>query len=149
MDGNGLSFGERNFAHAILGDKRRTNKLVELADRMAHRPGGSLPEKFNSPKDLKAMYRLFDCDRVTHQTILAAHQQYLFKTLLPSRDGFTLVIHDGTELEYTKRRSLIEDLGQIGNGFRRGYIAHNSLVVRPKTGATLGLPTKCFIVDRK
>jgi len=139
MDGNGLSFGERNFAHAILGDKRRTNKLVELADRMAHRPGGSLPEKFNSPKDLKAMYRLFDCDRVTHQAILAAHQQYLFEILLPSRDGFTLVIHDGTELEYTKRRSLTEDLGQIGNGFRRGYIAQNSLVVCPETGATLGL----------
>lgn len=139
MNENGLSFGQLNFAHAALGDKRRTDRLVELADRMAHRPGGSLPEKFNSPKDLKAMYRLFDCDMVTHQAILAAHQQYLTETLFPSRSRFTLVIHDATELEYTRHRSLSEDLGQIGNGFRRGYIAQNSLVVCPETGATLGL----------
>ncbi len=139
MSENGMSFGEINFGHAVLGDKRRTDKLVELADGMAHRPGGTLPEKFNSPKDLKAMYRLFDNDKVTHQAILAAHQEYLFKTLLPSRSGFTLVIHDATELEYTKHRSLSEELGQIGNGFRRGYIAQNSLVVCPATRATLGL----------
>jgi len=136
---NGLSFGERNFGLAVLGDKRRTNQLVELAGQMAHRPGGSLPEKLNSPKDLKAMYRLFDCDQVTHQAVLAAHQEYLLKTLLPARSGFTLVIHDATELEYTKHYSLSEDLGQIGNGFRRGYIAQNSLVVCPATRATLGL----------
>ena len=139
MNGNGLSFGERNFAHAVLGDKRRTHKLVELADMMAHRPGGSLPEKINSPKDLKAMYRLFDSPQVTHQAILAAHQRNLFETVLPSRSGFTLIIHDATELEYTKHRSLTDDLGQIGNGFRRGFIAQNSLVVCPVTGATLGL----------
>ncbi|MEQ1906473.1 MAG: IS4 family transposase, partial [Pirellulaceae bacterium] len=103
------------------------------------RPGGSLPEKLNSPKDLKAMYRLFDCESVTHQAILGSHQQYLFETTLPSRSGFTLIIHDASELEYTKRHSLSDELGQIGNGFRRGFIAQNSLVVCPETGATLGL----------
>jgi hypothetical protein len=139
MNGTEASFGQRNFRHAVLGDKRRTDKLVQLADRMVHRPGGSLPEKFNSPKDLKAMYRLFACETVTHQAILSAHQQYLFETTLPSRSGFTLIIHDASELEYTKRHSLSDALGQIGNGFRRGFIAQNSLVVCPETGATLGL----------
>lgn len=138
MSRDGLSFGERNFAHADLGDKRRTARLVEVANQMAHRPGGSLPEKINSPNDLKAMYRLFKCKTVTHESILDAHQHYLFESVLPSRSGFTLVIHDATELEYTKRYSL-KKLGQIGNGFRRGYIAQNSLMVCPETGATLGL----------
>lgn len=45
MNENEFSFGERNFAHADLGDKRRTDRLVKLADPIAHRPGGSLPEK--------------------------------------------------------------------------------------------------------
>ena len=133
-----LSFGERNFAHADLGDQRRTRRLVQVADQMAHRPGGSLPEKINSPKDLKAMYRLFDCETVTHESILDSHRQHLFESVLPSCDGFTLVIHDASEMEYTKRRSL-KNLGQIGNGSRRGYIAQNSLMVCPQTGATLGL----------
>lgn len=139
MNGNERSFGERNFGHAVLGDKRRTDRLVELADRMAHRPGGTLPEKFNAPKDLKAMYRLFGCDQVTHQAILAAHQKYLMDDVFPSRSSLTLIIHDATELEYTRRHSLSEELGQIGNGFRRGFIAQNSLVVCPETGTTLGL----------
>lgn len=131
------SFGQRNFGHAELGDKRRTRRLVKVADQMVGRPGGSLPEKINSPKDLKAMYRLLDCSTVTHQSILAAHRENLFRTL-ESRDQYTLVIHDGTEFEYTKRESL-DDLGQIGNGFRHGFITQNSLAVCAQTGATLGL----------
>ncbi len=48
------TFGQTNFAHAQLGDKRRTKKLVAIADLMARRPGGTLPQKLNDPKDLKA-----------------------------------------------------------------------------------------------
>ena len=139
MDRVELSFGERNFAHAALGDQRRTRRLVEVADQMVYRPGGSLPDKINCPKDLKAMYRLFDCEVVTHEVILQSLQQHLLQTVLPSREGMTLVIHDATELEYTRRRSLDSELGQIGNGYRRGYIAQNSLMVCPQSGRTLGL----------
>jgi hypothetical protein len=133
-----MSFGERNFGHADLGDKRRTKRLVKVANQLVHRPGGSMPEKINSPKDLKAIYRLFDSEATTHAAILTAHQQHLFDTVLPARDGYTLAIHDASEMEYTKRRSLT-DLGQIGSGYRRGFIAQNSLLVCPETGATLGL----------
>ena len=132
------SFGELNFGHAELGDVRRTRRLVELADRMAHRPGGTLPEKINSPKDLKSLYRLLDAEDVTHDAILESHQEHLFTDIMPQRDGYTLAIHDTTELEYTRRESLT-DLGKIGNGFRRGYIGHNTLLVCPETGASLGL----------
>ena len=56
----GESFGQINFGHAELGDKRRTKKLVDLADLMSRRPGGALPQKLNNPKDLKAFYRLMN-----------------------------------------------------------------------------------------
>jgi Transposase DNA-binding len=134
-----MTFGERNFGQCELGDKRRTKRLVRIADQMVHRPGGSLPEKINSPSDLKAMYRLLDNPSVTHQAILESHKRHLFDSLLPSQPEFTLLISDATELEYTKRASLADDLGQIGNGFRRGYIAQNVLAVDPKTRKTLGL----------
>jgi hypothetical protein len=51
------TFGQINFAEASLGDKRRTKRLVDTADLMARRPGGTLPQKLNNPKDLKAFYR--------------------------------------------------------------------------------------------
>lgn len=133
------TFGERNFGQAELGDKRRTKRLVKIADQMVHRPGGSLPEKLNSPNELKAMYRLFDNPSVTHEAILESHQRHLFDEVLPLQSGYTLLISDATEMEYTKRESLTDDLGQIGNGFRRGYIAQNVLAVNPETRKTLGL----------
>jgi Transposase DNA-binding len=132
------SFGERNFGHAELGDVRRTRRLVELADQFVARPGGSLPEKINTPGKLKAMYRLMDCEQVTHAALLESHQRHLREELLPARQGYTLVIHDSTELEYTRRRKL-DGLGQIGSGFRRGLIGHHSLLVCPETRMTLGL----------
>ncbi len=139
MKSDEMTFGVRHFGHANLGDKRRTQRLVKLADQMVHRPGGSLPEKLNSPKDLKAMYRLLDHPAVTHESVLESHQRELFDSILSSQSGFTLLISDATELEYTKRPSLTDDLGQIGNGFRRGYIAQNVLAVDPETRKTLGL----------
>ena len=133
------TFGQRNFGRAKLGDVRRTKRLVKIADQMAHRPGGSLTEKFNSPKDLKAMYRLMDCPHVTHDALLEAHQQHLFEEVIPAQSGFTLLISDATEMEYTRRESMSDDLGQIGNGFRRGFIVQNVLAVNPDTRKTLGL----------
>ena len=53
MNDGEKSFGEVNFGHAQLGDKRRTSRLVRTADLMVRRPGGTLPQKFNSPKDLR------------------------------------------------------------------------------------------------
>lgn len=134
-----MTFGERNFGQCELGDKRRTKRLVRIADQMVHRPGGSLPEKINSPNALKAMYRLLDSPSVTHQAILDSHQRHLFDAVLPEQSGYTLLISDATELEYTGRESMAGDLGQIGNGFRRGFIAQNVLAVNPETRKTLGL----------
>ena len=133
--GDGHSFGEVNFGAAELGDRRRTKRLVKLADQLSRHPGGSLPDKLKSPADLRALYRLCDCDEVTHEAILAPHRAV---TLARVQDhgGTLLVIHDATELDYTSRKSL-KDLGQIGNGRGRGYICHNSLVLDPQGGGTV------------
>ena len=37
----GMGFGEEQFGAAKLGDRRRTARLVELANRMANHPGGT------------------------------------------------------------------------------------------------------------
>lgn len=138
MNSNVESFGEVNFGNAQLGDARRTKRLVKTADLMCRRPGGALPQKLNQPHDLKAFYRLMNCKEVTHDAILAPHREATQKKIDEIR-GPVLILHDATELDFTTHRSLEDDLGQIGNGNRMGYIAQNSLAVDPETGTVLGL----------
>jgi hypothetical protein len=137
MKAQARSFGEVNFENAELGDVRRTRRLVRTANLMSRRPGGSLPQKLRSPKDLRAFYRLMNCKDVTHEAILASHRQATLKTI-SQMSSTVLVLHDATEMDFTTHRSL-EDLGQIGNGNHRGYIAQNSLAVDPETRQVLGL----------
>jgi Transposase DNA-binding len=131
------SFGEMNFGNAQLGDKRRTKRLVKLVDQMCQRPGGTLPQKFRSPADLQAFYRLMRCKEVTHEAILASHLEATMAKIA-EMDTPVVIIHDATEFDFTTHKSLSE-LGQIGNGNRRGYIAQNSLAVDPATRRVLGL----------
>lgn len=126
-----------NFGAAQLGDPRRTRRLIQVANQMVRHPGGSLPHKVRNPADLFALYRLCQRKEVTHQAVLAPHRQVTLQKIA-EHDGDVLVLHDSTDLDYTKQKSLTE-LGQIGNGFGRGYIAHNSLAVDAKTGHVIGL----------
>jgi hypothetical protein len=137
METHPLSFGEVNFSQAQLGDARRTKRLVKSVDLMCRRPGGTLPQKFNNPKDLRAFYRLMDCDEVTHEAILSTHRVVVLKKILES--GITVLnICDSTEMDYTTHESLNE-LGQIGNGNHRGYVVQNCVAVDAETGGVVGL----------
>jgi hypothetical protein len=132
-----LSFGELHFGGVDVGDRRRTRRLVDTADRMLEHPGGTLPDKLRSPASLKGLYRLVTCSAVTHESVLRSHRD---RTLQRMREhnGVVLVVHDTTELDYTGK-STLRKIGQIGNGSHRGYLCHNSLAVDPRTGEVLGL----------
>jgi hypothetical protein len=81
--------------------------------------------------------RLVRHPSVTHAAVLHHHRQ---RTLEQARTqaGVVLLVHDGTELDYTGKKSLT-GLGQIGQGHHRGYICHNSLAVVAASGELLGL----------
>lgn len=140
-----MSFAERNFGAADLGDERRTRRLPKLVEQMIRHPGGTLPQKLPRPEDLEAFYRLCDAEDVTHEAVVSPHRQ---KTLqhLQGCEHFLLAIHDATELDYTNHTSLAEDLGQIGNGHHRGYLAQNTLVVDPLLGVVVGLANQVLHV---
>ena len=133
-DGLGLAM----LGSAELGDRRRTTRLAETFDAMLRHPGGTLPEKLASPAELKAFYRLCDCESVTHARIIATARNYTLNRIA-EHEGAVLVVHDWTELDYSTLESLCDQLGQIGKGTGRGYICHNVLAVDPASGETLGL----------
>lgn len=134
------SFGEINFGNAVLGDRRRTKRLVQVANAMIQHPGGSLPEKMRSPAELEGLYHLVKCKTVTHDSVFNSHRN---RTLQKMTDhaGPLLVIHDTTELDFTGHKSL-KDTGQLGNGSCRGWLCHNSLVVNPNNREVLGLASQ-------
>lgn len=136
-NGESRGFGELNFGPCLLGDKRRTKRLVRLADQIAAHPEGTLPHKLGDPASYQAMYRLCKCPKVSHAAVLEAHRQETSKKMRACEDP-VLVIHDTTELDYTSHKSLQNQLGQIGDGGGRGYECHNSLGVMAGTGELLG-----------
>jgi hypothetical protein len=131
------SFGNEFFAGAALGDRRRTKRLILLADQLVQHPEGTLPDKLPDPAALKAAYRLMDADDVTHAAVLEPAYQRVRELMAESANP-VLLIHDGTELDYTGLTAL-EGLGRIGNGSHRGYICHNVLAIEAGTRAVLGL----------
>jgi hypothetical protein len=138
--GSAETFGALNFGAAKLGHVARTRRLVQTADIILQHPAGTLPQKLRDPAALDGFYRLANRKEVTHQAVLAPHYRRTLE-LMRQADGPVLNIHDTTELDYTGLTSLT-DLGQIGNGSRRGYLCHNTLAVRADTGAVLGLTSQ-------
>jgi hypothetical protein len=134
-----LSFGMSDFGKADVGDQRRSRRLVALVDQLCRHPGGTLPDKLNCPADLRAFYRLMNRPEVTHQILLGSHADATRLRVGALGSGIVLQLHDATELDFTTKTTLLDQLGQIGQGTRRGYICHNSLTVRADTGETLGL----------
>jgi Transposase DNA-binding/Transposase DDE domain len=132
------SFGEALFGHAQLGDQRRAARLVDLTDQLCRHPGGTLPEKLHSPKDLKALYRLCACDAVTHEALMQSVRQAVLAEC--NHHSVVLIIQDSTELDYSTHKSLAEQLGQVGRRRgKHGYICHSSLAVTAEGRQVIGL----------
>lgn len=139
-----MTFGQQHFGGLDLGDARRSARLPSLVDAMCQHPGGTLPDKLSEPCDLRAFYRMMSAQSVTHQAVLATHFRRTRQAIAKVAGAGTtvLILHDATELDFTSKTTLLDDLGQIGQGTRRGYICHNSLAVRADTKATLGLTSQ-------
>jgi len=136
------TFGTRNFGQIDLGDRRRTRRLVESVDFMCRRPGGTLPNKINDPAALQGFYNLMKRPEVTHEVVIRSHADATRARIAALGTGVVLILHDATELDYTRKATLKGHLGQIGQGTHRGYICHNSLAVRADTGEALGLTSQ-------
>lgn len=131
------SFGEEHFGQAPLGNRARLKRLIRVANACAEHPGGSLPDKLHDPANYQGLMRLVRHPTVTHAAVLETHGQRT-RAVAQAHAGVVLWLHDGTELDFTTKRSLT-GLGQIGKGNHRGYICHNSLAVSAASGELLGL----------
>lgn len=130
-------WAERTFGGVKLGDKRRTRRVVEMAEAMARYPDGGLGRQMQGWGQQKAAYRLLDTEAVSHATLSAGHWQQTRQT--GSVEGRThLLVQDITEVDYSHHRET-EGLGPIGNHQGQGFEVHSTLLVEPEVGEVIGL----------
>ena len=127
-------WAQLNFGCCELGDKRRTNRLVRVAEQAGHNPSGSLPNQMEHVDDLKAAYRLFDSANVTFEAVARPH----WELTKQSAKGRCLVLGDTTEISFRKNRQ-IEGLGPTGNGSGQGFLLHNALLVSAESQELIGV----------
>ena len=104
-------WARRTFGGAVLGDERRTSRLVQMAGRAAQRPAGSVTEVFGRGAERQAAYDMLESEAAaagaftTALTRSTAHQC--------ARHERVLIVLDGTSLTLTDRNRA-KGLGGIG-----------------------------------
>lgn len=119
-------WAQMEFALVQLGDRRRTERLVKIATRLAQSPGGTLPQAMPGWEELKAAYRFFSQPKNSYEPILRPHWE---RTEAACREsGEYLLIEDTTHLDYSRHHAT-EDLG-INGARGRGLWLHSTLALK-------------------
>ena len=63
-------WAEQQFGTCELGDKRRTKRLVKLANQVAMKPDAATPKQTENWADCKAAYRLVNQEEVTFDAVI-------------------------------------------------------------------------------
>jgi Transposase DNA-binding/Transposase Tn5 dimerisation domain len=122
------------FGACDLGDKRRTKRLIKMAEQVSDNPSAGFCAQMETWGDLKAAYRLFAEDDVTFEAIARPHWEQTKRMA----SGRCLVINDTTELDFGKRHD-IQGLAAIGNGSGRGFLLHNAILIDANSQEMLGV----------
>lgn len=137
---DGSDWSHKEFEGAPLGDKRRTQRLIDSAGVLARQPGRAFCGVVDGDKAaIKGYYRLIDTPNDSAVTMAAILQPHRKRTLQRMKTQETvLCIQDGSSLNYSGLAQC-EGLGNIGTNQTgvqsRGLQLHSTLAV-----TTEGLP---------
>lgn len=123
------------FQAVDLGDRRRNQRLIRVASRLAAMPRESIPTATQAAEEAKAAYRLFANENVTLQKILDPHAERTIERI--AKQPVALIIQDTTELDFTTKKKKNSDVGPLNYKRRRGFLLHPSIAVTPE-GLHLG-----------
>lgn len=135
---NGHEWAKQQFGEVCLGDKRRTQRAVQMAEQMACEPFGSLPKQMQSWEAQKGAYRLLDNGDVSHDQLSEPHWRHT-REAAGQAGSVILMVQDFTDLNYTNHPAT-QGLGPIsGQAFLSGLWVHNTLAILPQERRVLGL----------
>jgi len=128
---------QNEFASIGLGDRRRDERLLKLAARLAQSPRSSVRAACQGWDETMAGYRLLHNKHLDMQKLLGSHRQALSQRAHQC-DGDLLLLQDTTELDYSTHKAL-HGSGPISDKSRRGFFLHNRLLVAEEAGLVLGI----------
>jgi len=135
---NAHEWAKQQFGEVCLGDKRRTQRAVKIAEQMACEPFGSLPKQMKSWEAQKGAYRLLDNDGVSHSQLSEPHWRQT-REKAGQTGSVTLMVQDFTDLNFTHHPAT-QGLGALsGQAFLSGLWVHNTLAIQPQVRQVLGL----------
>ncbi|QSQ24637.1 IS4 family transposase [Pyxidicoccus parkwayensis] len=117
------------YASAALGDARRTQRLVAIAERLAPAPDTSFPVACRGAAELEGCYRLLSNQKVAWEDVLAPHiAQSLERCRAAAAQGHPLVVaHDTTNIRFLGSEAGVRTgLGTLSHG-ESGFEAHLAL----------------------
>jgi len=125
------------FAHAELGDDRRTERLLMIATAFAQQPTASIPQACGPGPATQGAYRFFENADLDPEAIREAHHQATLQRV--SLAPIVLALQDTSSLNYSTHPHT-EGLGPIGTRRQKiiGLLLHSTLAVTP-SGQPLGL----------
>jgi hypothetical protein len=134
------------FRSADFGDKRLTDRLVQLGDELGSSPAESIPGACGNWASTKATYRFCDNDSVEPSEIISAHRQA--QRARVSDGDELLVVSDTTYLTFPRHPGK-EGLGDISSKDidLEGVKLHSSVGIRPDTQQMTGVIDQQVLVE--
>lgn len=123
------------FNGCALGDKRLVKRLKIILQRMWQSPLASITAACRGFAEVMAASRFFNNEQVSQEQLLAPHREATVLRVAQHRQ--VLYVQDTTELDFTAKKKL-QGTGPLSELKRRGFFAHNELVISPEKLA-LGL----------
>jgi len=132
-----LAWAEEEFGSALLGDERRTRRLVQMAAAVATRPAGTVTRACACPASKEGAFRWLENPAIHSAAVVDAMQRAVLGRC--RGQGIVHVPVDATSLSLTDE-SGARDLGAVGSWSQgsRGVHVMTAFVIGA-TGAPLGI----------
>lgn len=128
---------EEAFKNSDFGDKRRTKRVIQLAnqiDTQCEKSGAS--SLLTGHGELKAVSRFLNSSGTKPENITEGFMNINCNSITASH---VLLIEDTSELNFAWRNKQIEGLGPTGNGLDQGFFIHPAVIVNPEESTLLGI----------
>jgi hypothetical protein len=136
------AWAQQQFGHAVLGDSRRTARLVQMGQRAAEFPAGKLCQVFSAARELDAAYDFVESDAVGAAAVDASIGRATAE--LACEEPYVFVAVDGSSASLTDTQES-KGFGSVGtlDAGSRGLKVISALAIDSQ-GATLGLVTQTW-----
>lgn len=122
---------DEEFRTVRLGDQRLNERLRLLLARKWQYPQRAFSAACQGRAEIEAASRFFDHEKVSEDKILGPHRAAIVERIRAGGHRRVLLVQDTMECDYTTHKKL-HGAGPLGETNRRGFFAHNLLVVTPE-----------------